>query len=429
MTLRNHQIQAVSLLAALLLLVPWVTSAAETSFFQEILWSIVVAFFGLFVGLAGALLDVALNEYVIGFGTKFLEPNGVGFAIDTLWVAVRDIFNLTFIFGLVFIGFKMILNSDDSNTRRWLIHLILAALLVNFSLFITKFIVDFTNITATQIASTLPESKAFPGGVSISEPFMDTIGITEVLGFKALSVYQGELPANVADNGVYGVIFGTMILFIVMTFVFATGGIILIIRYAALCLFMVLSPLMFLGWVFPQLQSITSKWWHGFLGRAFFAPVFVLMVYFAIKVLNSFYTSNAAQIGNSQFTKVLGGGGNEVLKNFTATFPPFILSCVFLIAAVVIANKLGADGASAALRIGNNATAWGKRKLQGTARVAAKPLSMPVRYSANRAGNFMNTKLDKWQKDQGWRGAVARNKWVGSTIDDTVRAGATRLRT
>lgn len=365
MTLRNHQVQAISLIAVLLLCVPFVVFADGATFFQKVLWGVVVAFFGLFLGLAGALLDIAVNQFIIGFGTNFLQ-SGVGVAVDNLWVAVRDIFNLTFIFGLVFIGFKMILNSEDTGTRRWLISLLLAALLVNFSLYITKFIVDFTNLLATQIANAFPPSTAFaakyPGYVSISDSFMNIMGLNSTLG-----ITNGNLSGDVTGPGVYGVIFGTMILFIVMTFVFAAGAFMLIIRYAALCLYMVLSPLMFLGWVFPQLQSITSKYWSGFLGRAFFAPIYILMVYFSVTVLTALYSDNAAKVGTPDFRATLAGGGTEKIDSFATTFPPFILSCIFLIAAVVIASKLGADGASAAMSTGKNLS----RKIrQGTTRMA-----------------------------------------------------------
>ena len=78
------------------------------------------------MGMGGYLLNVGIEQFVVGFGDKFLT-SGVGIAVDTLWVSVRDMFNLTFIFGLVYLGFKMILNSDDSNTRRWLIHLLLSS--------------------------------------------------------------------------------------------------------------------------------------------------------------------------------------------------------------------------------------------------------------------------------------------------------------
>jgi hypothetical protein len=96
-------------------------------------------------------LNFAVNEFIIDFGGN-VTGTGIGAAIDTLWSVVRDFFNIIFIFAIIYLGFKMILGSDDSGTKRALVYLIIAALLVNFSLFISKFIVDFSNILAEQVA-------------------------------------------------------------------------------------------------------------------------------------------------------------------------------------------------------------------------------------------------------------------------------------
>lgn len=424
MTLRNYQIYTLVLLGTLLF-VPWVTFA-EGSFIQETLWGIVVAFFGLFVGFAAYLLDTAINGYVIGFGLEF-TTKGIGVAVDQLWYAVRDIFNLTFIFGLVFIGFKMILNSDDSNTRRWLVNLLMAALLVNFSLFITKFIVDFSNIMATQIAHAFPADPSDPSNVSISHGFMNLLGLQQTLGIK-----HGDLPGAVTGGGSYGYIFGTMIMFIVMTFVFAAGGLLLLIRFAALSLYMVLSPLMFLGWVFPQLQSVTATYWRGFLGRAFFAPIYLLLVYFSYFVLAAMYKSNAASaIGSPDYQKLMQGGGQNVLDSFSATFPPFVLTCVFLIASIVVANKMGADGAGAAMRMGNSAKAWTQRKATqyayGGARMAGRGAAyLPaagMRRGSYALGSKLNQQIDRMQAKGGLVGKIARS----NAFDDAARSGAGKL--
>ncbi len=324
-------------------------SGAASAFIQDMLWSLVNTVFGTILGLCGLLLNVGVNDFVIGFGDKFLN-SGVGVAVDLLWQSVRDLFNLTFIFALVYIGFKMILGSDDSRTRSWLAHLILAALLVNFSLYITKFIVDFSNIIATEIVQ-----EGFPpsgGANGISGYFMNNLGITSMLGGADGKSLAPEITSG--ENSAWGIIFGTAMVFIVASFVFAAGGIMLIIRYAALVVYMVLSPLMFLGWVFPNMSSYTSKYWSGFIGRAFFAPVYVLLIYFAHKIIDAYYQGGSAG-GKVDFTALFAGNGSQVIAGFSNTLPPFILSCVFLILAVVVAQKMGAHGGNMAVSMGHRA--------------------------------------------------------------------------
>jgi len=317
----------------------------------------------------------------------------------------------------------MILNSDDSNTKRWLVNLILAALLVNFSLYITKFIVDFTNILATQIANTFPTDVN--GLIDVSGAFMNSLGITGLLS-------AGDLNNRLVDaGGAWGYIFGTMVLFIVMIFVFAAGGLMLLIRYAALCLYMVLSPLMFLGWVFPQLQSTTSKYWSGFLGRAFFAPIYLLLIYFSWYVVTALYAANKSLGKSPDFQAVLAVSGQKVADSFGATFPPFILSCIFLIASIVIASKLGADGAGAAMNYGKSASNWTKRKVQGAAWGAARATGRTAAYlpatAARRGtyalGNKLGQQIDRMQEKDGRLGALARS----SIVNDFTRNQSTKL--
>ncbi len=422
MTLRSSHILTIILLATLLLTVPFLVEAAATkagppTAFQNVLWSITVSVFGLFVWLSSAIIDIGINTYVIGFGDKFITT-GVGSAVDSLWTTVRDIFNLTFIFGLVFIGFKMILNSDDSNTKRWLINLILAALLVNFSLFITKAVVDFTNIAATQIAQGFPVDG---DKVSLSKGYMNMLGIQSLLG--------GNVVPGTEQNA-YGFIFGTMILFVVMTFVFAAGGILLLIRYVVLCLYMILSPLMFLGWVFPQLQSISNQYWQGFLSRAFFAPVFLLLVYFSLFVLSALYKGFATTATENESLKnAFATAQPGQLPSVEAAFIPFILSAIFLIASIVVANKMGADGASTALRMGKSASSWAQTRAKragiGTTKFAASQTGGRLaRRGSYALGNTLNQQISRMQNSNN---RLVRAAARSTAVDSTVRGGAAKM--
>lgn len=380
-------------------------SSILTDGLQSILWTIVNQVFGSIFGWAGLLLNFGINEFIIGFGTNFLNT-GVGLTVDTLWETVRDIFNLTFIFGLVYIGFKMILNSDDSGTKRWLIHLVMAALLVNFSLYITKFIVDLSNITASQIVR-----NGFPqlGGLqsNISGYFADRLGLTSLWGDNTIDVM---ITAGVP---LWGYIFGVAIILIVGAFVFAVGGIMLIIRYASLALYMVMSPLMFLGWVFPNMQSYSDRYWRGFLGRAFYAPIYVLLIFFAAKIIDAFYVQNSVKNGSPQFAEMFLGTQDGV-NAFYSTLPPFILAGIFMIAAVVVGQKLGADGASAVSSMVK------KTAIKGGRFVTTQTAGRAAQQVSDRTGNLVNRKFTQLQNSDNISGKIAR---IGG-VDRTVR-GAT----
>lgn len=297
------------------------------------LHAVVVSGLGWVVGQFGSLFDYAVTEFIIGFGDKYLNYN-LGDTIDDLWSTVRDIFNLTFIFGLVYIGFKMILDTSDSSARKMLVYLIGAALLVNFSLFITKFVVDFSNIAAFQIYRAFSGSGT-GGTFSLTDSFMNLMEIKTIL----------EVSYVNSGPGGYQYIIGLLIVFLVLAYVFLAGAIMIIIRFVVLNIYMVFSPMMFLGWVFPAMRGYSTKYWSGFLSQAFFAPAFMFMLYLSYRVADSY------QFSEKSFGHLFNGGDvvTSTAGSVSTTIPYFAMVIVFLCASMVVAKNFGATGASMAM--------------------------------------------------------------------------------
>src|SRR5262245_25380709 len=106
----------------------------------KFIFSVALGIGGLFTGIGGILLDLAVNETILKAGEylKSTSLQSFGGGIVQLWQMVRDIFNILFIFSLVYLGIRTILKSDDTETQRKLGYIIIAALLINFSLYITQ---------------------------------------------------------------------------------------------------------------------------------------------------------------------------------------------------------------------------------------------------------------------------------------------------
>lgn len=298
----------------------------------------VVTVFGSLLGLAGSLFSYAIDNFLLGFGEQYFAKN-VGFAVESTWTLVRDLFNLTFIFGLVYIGFKMILDSSDSKARSMLISLIGAALLVNFSLFITKFIIDIANVSAVVV------SRGFIG-LNISNVFLNILSLSTFLNIPA------EQIVLMGNGGAFAYIVGIAIFLGTASFVFAAGGILIIVRFVVLNIYLVFSPIMFIGWVFPSMQHHATKFWNGFLGNAFFAPAYMLLLYLSFQVLNQ-YGITLRGAGGVDYGALFKGGDAKTLGDATAIVPFFVLAMVFMVASLVVAKNMGAVGASTAISIGN----------------------------------------------------------------------------
>ena len=393
---------------------------------QEVLFLFVSNVFGFFVWVAGTMLNFAIDTFVIGFGGTF-KNSGIGVAVNNMWVIIRDFVNLGFIFGLVYIGFKMILGTDTSNTRRWLVNLIIAALLVNFSLFATKFVIDFSNQMATEIAVAGLGANDKDGDgkyeSNISQQFFAKMGIPTIV-------------SRIPKNQGYGYIMGMAVLLLVTTFVFAAGAILLIIRFAALNLFLVLSPLMFIGWVLPFMGDQMNKYWKNFLGKCFFAPLYFLMMYFALTVLDGLQrttgtSGTAGASGSTDFAhpnyafmaaeKIdLANTDPSVLS----TLPFFALVCTFMIMSLVVAQRLGADGAGKAIAYGKRARDKGLNYTKRSGKfVAAQTGGRAARYGANQAGQGLDRGLRRLQQsDSKLVRSIARSNAVQGTVGGGVKS-------
>src|SRR3989344_3864914 len=161
---------------------------------------------GLFAYLGGSLLDISLSLFVMDMpGTA--ESWGIKTVIDEIWKMVRDMFNLLFIFGIIFVGFKLILGTDENGAKRTLGTIIIAALLINFSLYATKVVVDFGNIMASEMATLLKtESSENPtntnnetGGLkvtNISDSFVKKINPQQIVD-NSFTLERSAIEGNV----------------------------------------------------------------------------------------------------------------------------------------------------------------------------------------------------------------------------------------
>jgi len=403
----------------------------DDSSLELMLYTLVVNLFGWFVFAGGYLLDFAVTHFVINFGLEF-NTSGVGVAVNDLWSLVRDFFNILFIFGFIWIGFQMILDSS-SQAKQTLVTLIMAALLVNFSLFISKFVVDFSNRLASEIAlagfpKIDPDDARYQitasSQVDIANTFFAHLGVASTL----------EAPTELVrgERAPWAFIFGSAIFYLIAAFVFAAGGIMLIIRFVALSIFMVLSPFMFLGWVFPGMKSWTSKYWTNFLGRAFYAPVYILLLFFAGTILqNMFGRGGSAEVtinGNATGAGLLEGITNYQ-DNLITVLGPFILSATFMMAAVIVAGKMSADGAGGVMKVGGSLVQGGRRRLQngaiGTARFGGRTATALPREGLRRTANFTGNKMNQYLDTKQRQGSKLANNWW---VDEKVRGTATNLK-
>jgi hypothetical protein len=310
---------------------------------NAVLHCFVVTVFGSLAGIGGKVLDYVIQEFIIGFGELYLTSN-LGSTLEELWGTMRDLFNLTFIFGLVYIGFQIILGVNDTQAKRTIPYLILAALLINFSLFIVKFIIDFSNFAAAQLFNvfTSVRGPTVDGGVNIGTAFVTALDISTLFGAQGTDV-----------PFLYTI--GSLLIFLILFYVFISAAIMIIVRFIALCFYIVVSPVMFLGWVFPGFGGYTKDFWRGLLGQAFFAPALLFLFYVSFAIIYGFNDRISMTTINNGAN---AGTVPETVLAIESIVPFFMLTVGFLIASLVVARKIGFAG-------GGMAIAWAEKARGG----------------------------------------------------------------
>lgn len=342
--------------------------AAIWNFVAQLLYIFFVAIPVYIASLAGILLNATIMYLVVGMGDLINNQTGIGTAINNLWVVIRDVMNILFIFGLIYIGLKTIWNAEDSNTRKTLGLLIAAALLINFSLFISKAVVDFSNLAAVEICD-LMSCRALSGTtgsaltyVGITGAFFDATGVATLVTQAQIEADTSSWAQVVREATTMFMVF---ILFVVLTIVFVGGAVMLFTRFVALILYMIFSPIMFLGWILPSFKKYSTDWWNGFFQKAFFAPLFLFMLYVSLITIRQMragldYTDG----GNAPYSEAIssqgGGGAFEIMLVYG-------FAIGMLVASMVVAKQFSMVGAGATMGALNGLKAFAYRNTVGRA--------------------------------------------------------------
>lgn len=338
-----------------------------------------------FLWVAGKTFDSSLNILVFGMGEKM--QGGLGTAVNNSWVLIRDICNLAFIFGFVYVGIRTIIDPESASTKRFLSKIIIGALLINFSLFFVKFIVDFANFTAYQIYNTMTGG----GAGSLSATIADKLGI--ITFFSSPS--SPNQFASLTDGGMFWFFIFAAVLLFVVAFILFAASFLFITRFVGLVLIMVGSPILFGATVFPQTEHYAFDMWKKLISYAFFAPAFLLLLLISIKLIEGF---GIVPNGNG-FAEVLTKGKSP-LDSYDVVLQ-FVIITFFFIQSLLIAQKMGIAGAEMSTKYAGSLTA-----------------GMAARMSRATVGKVSHN----WSESEGLKDAASRKGIGGWAARQTLKA-------
>lgn len=339
----------------------------------------IMSIFAWLLGVAMVVLDSAVYYTVVKMGSYINNLSAVG----VTWRILRDIGNITLIFGFLAVGITTILNVDWYGGKKTLPMLIIVAVLLNFSLFISEAIIDSGNLFATQFYSQINGGHAAGTSTSfsnepISSAIMNKLGLATLYG-SALRK-DDFLKEN---NIIFISIFGSL-LFMVAAFVMFSLAFILIVRFVALLFLIIIAPLGFAGLAVPQLKGTAEKWWSELIKQTITAPALLLLLYVALRII----TDSHFLVGDKDpdvMGFLLDKKGELNINGYASFILSFIVAMGALLSVTVFAKKLGAFGADVA-------TKWGGRLSFGLTAMGMSAVTGGVtRFARNRVQNLTPT--------------------------------------
>lgn len=308
------------------------------------------------LGLSGVVLNLVLKFSVIEMSQNISGITGINIA----WKVIRDITNMLFIFVLLYVAIQTILGLGSGSLKKTLVLVIVAALLINFSLFFTKVIIDASNLIAlTFYERVAPGAGSDTLGAGISNKYMEPLGLTSFFDLKgstgALAQYGLDIPKT------FIVSVGGSIFLIITAFVFLAVSLMFLIRYVNIIFLLILSPVFFLGLVLPGFGSnLKSKWAESLSSQAIFAPVFMILTWMVITIINSgnfFGTLGSPATTSTNAAGAIGAGLSNLYDDQSSNpsafglIVNFIIIIAFAIATLVISKMVANQGGSVGAKV------------------------------------------------------------------------------
>ncbi len=339
----------------------------------------VVTYF-MFVAVPSYLLVIAAN--VFNFSTALSVSSRMYELpfIQTIWTIVRDFANIFFILILLYAAFEIILGMGHGGGKKIVATVILIALVVNFSLFFTKIIIDSSNVVALIFYNRIDTSNVLSYD-KISDEAKTGVAEKDMAGalvsrfnvnqffnettFAALG--KVNIEGKQVDVGNWGVnaflLTSTMILYGIIIFAliyaFFVAGMSFLGRMMNLMMLLIISPLAFVTYSVPSLSHINTigfgSWMKKLLESSFVAAIFMFIIYIASEVLRADIFKSAADAAatNQSFVSIL-----------IMIFMPAILIVILLLKGAAYAKKASGEFTGAAI---GGAKALGVLALGGAA--------------------------------------------------------------
>lgn len=296
--------------------------------FTNVVYVFTVGLMSVFAYIGAFIFDTAIQITLqsVTYSQYFLTQS---------WAAVRDLANMIFIFLLVYLAVTVILQAETQGTMKMLAGIIIAALLINFSFFFTRLVIDGGNILATQFYNAIPAPTLNSSGATgtgtvgavqsaasslssngnvkdLTRGIMDVVGVQSILGSGSFARFsqQGANEFTKIITLVF-VYIAVAIILAMLAFTFIAVGVKFLVRIVVLWLAIIASPLAFVfGAMYKKGSAdrfnVLSRWGKALIEYAFYPAVFLFIFW----IINFFATQLAGNGASSILANALNDAGS-----------------------------------------------------------------------------------------------------------------------
>ncbi len=298
------------------------------------------------------------------------------------WVIVRNACNILFIVSIIAIGLGTLFRVESYQYKHLLVQLIIAALLVIFSLVIGQAVLGLADTVQNQF---LPNSPTV----------INALGANLMINFRQYTNTASWVNASTFSNTVQPLV--NLSLALGAFVVFAAIAVFLLIRMVMLWVLLMISPIAYVAGVLPTTAHFRGEWWSNFIKYAFFTPIIAFFLNIAATLVGNQATNPVLQtVNNASFN-------NSSLENFLFHVGSNLVLIVFLFISLEVANRMGIYGGSAVAEIGRKGMLAPFAAVGG----AAKGLGTVAGHRLERFHNEVTSKLrGPDEKIPFWRAAA-----------------------
>lgn len=320
---------------------------------MQILYYILQAF-AFLLGIVGQIFEFIIEKTVVEL-KNFINQLGV---IEGAWTTFRDLANIAFIFILLYLGISQILGLDEHGVKHTLSKLIIFGVLLNFSLFFTKVIIDTSNIVTLGFYNKIEIRDSEGTKLGLGQTFMSIFRIQEIYaGGQKINLDNSQAAATGArvfagsESPITTFIMGIILILGAMCF-FIAASFLFLGRIIVFIFVLMTSPLAFAGMILHASEhEVQHLWWSNLLKNAVVAPVFMMMTWAVINILTSETFKASIGIGSSTSAEASAklAGYYGTTYHFIGVAFNFSIAIGLMFGVMIIAEHIGSFGSGKAM--------------------------------------------------------------------------------